>query len=289
MNTNTAVHETTAHKKVFTISAEIAPGVHTEKATITPVKAKEILETQNPKNRPITPGHVETLAREMEGGRWKFNAEPIRFADGRLLDGQHRLAACVLSNTPFETLVVSGLNDDVFDTIDAGKMRTAADVLALQGEGDATRLAAALRFVQNYLSGTISAKAKYTNTEVEGILRAHPDVRDSVQFCKADGVKLLVPFAVLAGCHYLFAQKDKQAADRMIDQIIRGNGIAVDSPVHVFRERMLQQSLRKTRVPIPYVAAILVKAWNHSRENKTNKVLSFRMGGKNPEAFPVVI
>jgi hypothetical protein len=77
---------------------------------------------------------VARYAREIAAGRWKPNGETIKFTmDGVLLDGQHRLAAVALAGVGIETTVVWGLDPDCFDTIDSGRPRSAADMLAIQG------------------------------------------------------------------------------------------------------------------------------------------------------------
>ena len=48
-----------------------------------------------------------------------------------MLDGQHRLRACVETGISFETVLVTGLPDAVFTTLDQGSKRTLAQMLAL--------------------------------------------------------------------------------------------------------------------------------------------------------------
>jgi hypothetical protein len=48
-----------------------------------------------------------------------------------LLDGQHRLLACIKAKTNFRTLVVDGLDDSIFDSVVTGIGRSGADTLAV--------------------------------------------------------------------------------------------------------------------------------------------------------------
>src|SRR4051812_40935726 len=101
--------------------------------TITPALAQEWLKL-NTKNRVLRPHRVSTFARDMKMGRWMLNGEAITFSDlGRLLNGQHRLHACVEANRSFETVVMRGVPDKSFPTIDTGGKRTAGDVLGMSG------------------------------------------------------------------------------------------------------------------------------------------------------------
>ncbi|MDP2620568.1 MAG: hypothetical protein Q8P46_10395, partial [Hyphomicrobiales bacterium] len=71
---------------------------------ITPELAREWLEKTNRKNRPLSELKWTAYAVDMLEGRWQYNGDAIRFgSDGVLLDGQHRLMACVEAGIPFET------------------------------------------------------------------------------------------------------------------------------------------------------------------------------------------
>lgn len=102
---------------------------------ITPELAKIILDENNKDNRPINKAHVKMLTSAFKHNEWMLNGETIIFSEsGRLLDGQHRLTACLQSGKSFKTIVVKGMKDeDVFGTIDVGKQRKVTDLMSLQG------------------------------------------------------------------------------------------------------------------------------------------------------------
>ncbi|MCK6488820.1 MAG: hypothetical protein L6R48_10910 [Planctomycetes bacterium] len=97
--------------------------------TITPEQAAEWLRQEvNHNNRPMRPTHVSYLAKEIEAGRWELTHQGIAFGlDGRLLDGQHRLAAIVRVGVPIRMFVAKGLSDDAFKAIDGGMKRANHD------------------------------------------------------------------------------------------------------------------------------------------------------------------
>jgi hypothetical protein len=120
---------------------------------ITPQIAASFLE-KNTSNRPLNNKHVKRLAREIEMGRWKLNGSTICLNGEILIDGQHRLAAVVLSGCTIQSLVVEGLDSNVFATIDAGKPRGAGDTLWLMGATNATCTAAPVRAIELIVTGT---------------------------------------------------------------------------------------------------------------------------------------
>lgn len=107
--------------------------IRTKVEMITPDKAKRYLKS-NESNRTISNTLVQRLSRDMKAGKWELNGEAIVFsADGKLIDGQHRMTAVVKSGVTVPMLVVRGVNADARFTIDHGRARTAGDVLRMKG------------------------------------------------------------------------------------------------------------------------------------------------------------
>jgi hypothetical protein len=256
--------------------------------TITPEMAQKILNEKNTLNRPLSDKHVAKLVDEIREGRWRVNGDTIRMGKTRLLDGQHRLWAIVLSGIPVQTFLVEGLDDDVFQTIDGlHRRRTAADTLSLRGERNASRLAAALVVVDKYMTGRSDRTVDYTPGEVAELLDEYPGIRDSIQTqCKASG---LLPGSLYDACHYLFSQKDPTLADEFVDKVSRGVGLEEGSPWYTLRNRLLQNSMSKAKLTRPYMFALTIKAWNCARGGKKMKQLRWRDKGETAEPFPVIL
>lgn len=254
--------------------------------TITPDRASELLKL-NTHNRPTNPRHIKALADEMEAGNWRLNGEPIVFSPHSLLDGQHRLLACLKANLPFQSIVVRGIDESVFPTIDVGLRRTGSHTLAMLGEKQPARLAAALRYVDRYLKGQTDVKKRLSNSELQTALSAHPGVRDSLGYCLENYTQLM-PISLLAALHYLFAIKDRSKADEFVYRLVCGLGIDQDSPIYLLRERLVQNAASKARVSEDYLAALAIKAFNSFVSGEKLKYLRFREKGASPEAFPVV-
>jgi hypothetical protein len=114
---------------------------------ITPKVAQEMLE-RNPNNRHIRKVNLDKLVAAMNNGMWRLNGETMKVApDGRILDGQHRLMAAVLTDTTFESWVIYDVPPEVVPTMNTGASRTVADFHAFHGEENATRLAAAVNAI----------------------------------------------------------------------------------------------------------------------------------------------
>ncbi|MCC8118058.1 MAG: hypothetical protein LIP09_04825 [Bacteroidales bacterium] len=117
---------------------------------VTPAVAAEYLKLNHPNNRPINKGQVAFYANEMTNGNWDLNGEPIKFdTDGILIDGQHRLSACVYANAPFETVVVRNAPKRSFLTIDRGILRHAGQMFSMSGVPNANNVSS---YVKGYLT-----------------------------------------------------------------------------------------------------------------------------------------
>lgn len=105
--------------------------------TITPERAMELLERTSAAgvlNRKPSMRTVDRYAIEMKNGHWKLNSESVKLDEnGYVLDGQHRLMACIKSGKSFQTILMKGVPRDTFDTIDCGRNRTGTQVLQMSG------------------------------------------------------------------------------------------------------------------------------------------------------------
>ena len=87
-------------------------GLEVTVETITPEMAEQYLGF-NHQHREIKSSKVDKLASAMIEGDWQLNGKTIVFdKDGKLLNGQHRLTAVVLSGQPLTTLVVRGIDKE---------------------------------------------------------------------------------------------------------------------------------------------------------------------------------
>lgn len=105
---------------------------------ITPELARELLSQLAPYQRRIDRKHVASLEADMRAGRWTPNGSPIRFdADGRLCDGQHRLAAAIAADITLRQCVVIGdLSVQAYSTIDTNaRGRTALQIARQRQQG----------------------------------------------------------------------------------------------------------------------------------------------------------
>jgi hypothetical protein len=262
-------------------------GVNTIQRRITPEVAASLLTT-NAMNRPISRQHVSRLAESMKRGEWDLNGGTIKVAStGRLLDGQHRLSACVESGCAFDTLVVYGLPETAFATIDqASRSRKISDVLSIETGASMKNVAAALVVLYQFRElGCIPASgAKSTDgfsvAVAREMLSKHQGIVDSV------AVSNTIPIwrnAQCAAVHYLFGMVDQDLANDF-SEVMRGGSSQLKRPFNVFREGIIRIRSSSATPNRREAAARAIKAFNAERSGKKVGILTWRTN----EEFPTV-
>jgi hypothetical protein len=81
---------------------------------VSPQQASIWLQS-NQHNRPINEATVAFYAKEMLAGKWRLMGQAIIFSkSGKLLNGQHRLMACVRSGKIIPASVVFDMDEQTF-------------------------------------------------------------------------------------------------------------------------------------------------------------------------------
>ena len=97
--------------------------------TITPEEAEGYLGNNFEENRGLRPERVRLYMQLFKDGRWDpYAAEPITISDtGKVMNGQHRLAAVIKSGVPLFTEMRTGVPESTYRYFDCGLNRTASD------------------------------------------------------------------------------------------------------------------------------------------------------------------
>lgn len=255
------------------------------RAILSPCAARVLLESHNGRNRGLKRHQKYFLRGQIESGKFAYNGESIVVGDdNQVMNGQHRLNACVDSEIPIEVLMVFGVPADAFVTIDQGARRNGADVLSIEGHKNCVALAGCLRQVDNYFRDAIGKShaggnsARNDNAKFLELLDQYPDVKGSVSkmlHCK------LTPPSLAAALHYLFAMQDKDQAEEFCDVILEGVKTDVQysdvgKAAAMLREWLMRQAIGHKSTPQNYVANVWIKAWNAGRSGVFPKVLMYK-------------
>lgn len=253
---------------------------------ITPDDAMGLLES-NQQNRPLDHQHVMRLARQMTDGKWKFNGDTIKISVGRdILDGQHRLWACVESKIEIETIVVYDIEPDAFSTIDTlRKTRSGADILSLMGadrhrKATATALSWLIRWQRKVLDSYKEPKNRIENSDIEDAYRNNPSIVRAAE--RTAKLRSIYNTGVLAFFYYVLTNRNSELAERMVSTLENPAGVSINDPFYRLRLHMMSEK-RKDAV---HTIALMVKAANAASENRELKMLLWRNQGTLAEPFP---
>lgn len=249
-----------------------------KEVVVTPELADELLE-RNVNNRKLQTKRVEKLAQTMIKGEWQFNGDTIRIsASGRLLDGQHRLAAIVKSGVSQRYIIVYGLDDGAFTTIDVGSARNASQMLQMTGAKHVTALAAAakmhllLRSVGKPIHGNLEKQP--THAEVVDFAESSEDLKESAQFSNSrKWVNRYVGPSVGAFCHFEFGIVSKSLRDSFFEELMSGETTYQDSPIRFVRDLLIEERGSKYAPNRERRIAILFKSFRLYRDSKPAKIV----------------
>lgn len=239
-----------------------------KEVTVTPQMAQALLDN-NPMNRSLRLNYVEALARDMQRGAWQFNGESIKVnCDGSLIDGQHRLSACVKSGVPFATVIIEGLPSDVRATIDGGAKRTTGDRLTMSGVDYGNRVAATLRIMMSVAIGHYRGE-RFSIQEDLRVYDMHPGVIESVKIARNSFPRIN---NIIGAVHYIGSHLGHgERADAFVRVWRSGVPDFEGDPVHLLREKVVRNS-GKTMTTADYQRAI-VYTWTHFQNRSPLKII----------------
>lgn len=238
-----------------------------ELMSVTPALANAWLE-RNVRNRNLNRDLVRLIAGAISRGEWKLTGDTVKFsADGRLLDGQHRLAAVVYSETTVPMFVAWGIDPDAQLAMDAGRKRRLSDHLQMAGEVNAKPLAHALRGLWEWEHSGFSlasgSASMFTNAQAFDLLDRHPKIRDSVLLGLQANNRTGYSPGRWASHVYVYSLIDPNTAQVWHEQFTSGEALPPRSPVLALRDRVLSQRGRtKGKLSERYLDALTIKAWN---------------------------
>ena len=258
--------------------------MNVKQETITPKKAMQWLQ-RNIRNRPLSPSTIGHYAKAMKAGAWKLNGDSIRFnGNGDLIDGQHRLHACIKSECSFPSYVVHGLDHDAFDTIDQGKKRTISDVFARDGYKHYTTLASAVRWLYQYQIGMGVRYSPLRPDEAHDLIEANPAIHTAVDLARRlCGHQKVIHTGMLAFLIYESGREKPEKAEAFWGSAVTGENTTKGDAASTLHRRLVSNLGSAAKLPANTIVALSIKAWNCHLSGKPCGILKWI----ESEDFPV--
>ena len=250
--------------------------------------AKQLL-TKNPNNRQVKNANVLFLVKEIKEGRWELNGEPIIIdSNGQIVDGQHRLWACVDSNTTISTLIVYGVSPSVINTIDTGTKRIAKDCLDMHNIANSTLAASTIKLINQFERGTYSDVGSFnrvmSNQQVIDFYYDNMNkLENSISLANSLYKKCnrIISTSIISGLHFLFDKKSKSQAEEFFNKLCTGIGLVDGSPITALRNKLTREAVdgNKTMSQKDKVQNIIF-AWNKFRSGEKCKSIKVPQDAK---------
>lgn len=244
------------------------PNITAQFVFITPELAQEMLG-RSTKNRKISQSVVRKYAREMSGGLWLNNAQPIILNGNQVLNGYHRLTALIEAGVGIWFLVVNSVDPIAMHTMDTGRNRTLGQMFQIDGEKAYDELAALVKVLKSYRStnGSSFVRTGFTSLDYYEQLGEEPSVRDFASLYVRK-VPFKIPRGFYAAIHFLLATKDRTQADTFMDQLITGQSIQKGDPTYAMRETLLEIDEARPQSVMSSIGNAIVDMWNEFRQDR---------------------
>ena len=237
--------------------------------TITPQIASLWLET-NVGNRNVNTKKVEEYAQEMRKGTWQLNGETIKIGNQRLIDGQHRLMACVAANASFVS-AVAHVSNDVFTTVDIGIGRTPGQIAQIAGIPNSNAVMASIKKSLLYKAsiGQLTVNESYLDEYLTKKKLVELYQSDEQTWLKAvamgDSVYRNIGVlnrSNLIACAYIFLKADPAKAQEFFTKLASGEGMVKDHPCLTLRNDATRRAHMKLSDAWWHECVRIVHAWN---------------------------
>lgn len=243
-------------------------------------------------NRRLDFAWITQLAAKMIAGTFAVDSSTVGVSkQGRVINGFHRLLACVLSGVPFETYDIAyGMESKAIQTIDGEMLaRPYAQTQRLQGVPNATTRAGIAANLYRYHTNNY-VNAKMTGSLVNAIV-AQLDAEEVIQEA-ARAVNSSPKGISPSGLGFLFVmgvQVNRPLTEEFVNQVKTGLNLTASSPAHHLRQRLTQRHFAGKSYPERVKLAFGIKALNAELSGRDISSLRFRLTGDSAEEMPEVI
>ena len=250
--------------------------IKTSIVTITPEIAQQLLDNSDMTiQRNLNHRQVQFLTREILKGNWSLNGDAIRQdIKGTIIDGQHRLNACIRAKKNIETLFIKGLPTSAIVTIDMGqRSRKNSDILEMtKGKKYkySSSIASTAKFINNFehdflsINGAKHMKSYMSGNDFLNWIQLNDDIFDSVaesMRIRSNGDKLITA-PVFCGLKYIFDRLNKEKSNLFFSMLSDGIGLKSTDTLFTLRKKLIKNRLKSSRIGQKTIVLLICRCWN---------------------------
>ena len=245
---------------------------------VTPLRANELLSILDENQRKLRPSNVRSIKLSFAQDRIVLSGDAIIIANGKLIQGQHRLRAIVESGKTIPLFVMTSTDQNLYDHIDGGLPRKFADRVSKDIPFSAV-IGAAINFVRRYDQG---AGGKHGLTlwggdvlhcksdQKEYFLKHRESLQEAVVIAKESKRILFGPSIGTAFLELAWRNpKDKIPSSTFLNTLISGLNMRDGSAVYNLRRWLEKERDSSKKCRQETLFAEMVKAWNCKQTHQT--------------------
>ncbi len=257
-------HKAVKNPQVNTSTAFLTNGRDTIQVAlevINPVTAKKYLQ-MSAGNRSPRKRNVDAYVKSMLEKQWHLTGQPLIFNENDILiDGHHRLMACIEANTDFPTLVVRNVRKSGLTSIDIGGKRSVGDQLAfIDNNYTSTNIVASVyRRIYGYKNKHV--KVLLSEREMVNYIEESKGIYcDSALYQAAN--KQRMNGCVIATAAFILKDSNAPKTDEFFHKLITGEMLSIGDPIYTLRTRLIMESKRHVDAH-NWIVSSVIRAYNY--------------------------
>jgi hypothetical protein len=261
-------------------------GITAQFMDITPELAEDWLKKNPQVQRKQSKHIVNMISRLILSGEWRINGQTIIFnSDGKLADGQHRLAAIANSGKTCMSLVLYGVPVSAFETMDSGRARSPADALKAAGFNKTTGLASATAMIYKYNNGIPlhGAQIKMSPLEISEMVKDDPQIKNALDSA-APCFQVARSVAVPTLCYYVLWKVNRKQCQEFFKKLATGEDLSKGHPILELRRKLIGRPTTE-RTNHQILTHWIIKTWNAFRNGE--ELAQLRIGPNEELPKPV--
>ena len=266
------------------------PGFQHDLVEVTPELAEEWLKDH--KNiRGWKDYRSRQYAKEMANSKWQLNGTTIKFDNsGKLIDGQHRLHAIIMSKKSQVMLVCQGCTDE--GTVDTGSKRSVSIYLNNDGVRNATKVASTLKHVFYWKKtkgwSVSSSDALFTYDAARILIEEIPWIEDLVSSCV--GVYEFHRGSEFAAVMAAFRIEGNSPdlINIFINSVGTGEGLSRRDPAYTLRKYFWESVRKKEKLSRHKFIYYTVRALNAFLHDESLGSIHYRVVDDKPPEIPLI-
>lgn len=159
--------------------------------------------------------------------------------------------------------------------LDTGKVRNGGDVLSINGYTYANSLSAAARnLIIIEMLKTVDKGYHVSHSRIVKFVGENPELYEIIKaFANKNKKFPMLSISAICSVYFIISKKNAIQAESFIEKYYTGLDLSINEPVYLLREKLIRDSVQKSKLNMYDKMSFVIVAWNHFRKGKLVKKL----------------